>query len=150
MGLYSFLLSLRGWGREPPLPPTSPSPTQKIVNSRGYKIQFSAFLAWENSRHFVTLPLVNDVWETSAEIPYWWQATSKTSVVLLTGCSKFHSFHDQSEALPRSGQWYVISIESLRSFLRHHLAGKPVVGSQNVGCLFRLSIPSMKFNWVKY
>ena len=31
-------------------------------------------LAWENSRHFVTPPLVsprNDVWETMAEIPYW-------------------------------------------------------------------------------
>ena len=33
-------------------------------------------LAWENSRHLATLPLVspsNGVWETSAEIPYWWR-----------------------------------------------------------------------------
>ena len=32
-------------------------------------------VAWENSRHLSTLPLVsppNGVWETSTEIPYWW------------------------------------------------------------------------------
>ena len=36
-------------------------------------------IAWENSRHLATLPLVsppNDVWETSAEIPYWWRVTT--------------------------------------------------------------------------
>ena len=36
-------------------------------------------LAWENSRHLATLPLVsppNDFWETSAEIPYWWRVTN--------------------------------------------------------------------------
>jgi len=37
-------------------------------------------LAWENSRHLATLPLVsppNDVWETSAEIRYWWLVTTQ-------------------------------------------------------------------------
>ena len=37
-------------------------------------------VAWENSRHLATLPLVspaNDVWETSAEIPYWWHVTTQ-------------------------------------------------------------------------
>ena len=37
-------------------------------------------IAWENSRHLATLPLVsppNDVWETSAEIPYWWRVTTQ-------------------------------------------------------------------------
>ena len=37
-------------------------------------------LAWENSRHLATLPLAsprNDVWETSAEIPYWWRVTTQ-------------------------------------------------------------------------
>ena len=32
-------------------------------------------LVWENSQHFAMLSLVfppSDVWETSAEIPYWW------------------------------------------------------------------------------
>ena len=36
------------------------------------------WVAWENSRHFKTPPLVsprNDVWKTSAAIPYWWRVT---------------------------------------------------------------------------
>ena len=43
-------------------------------------------LAWENSRHSATLPLVfprNDVWETSAEIPYWWRVSTQVWVVFL-------------------------------------------------------------------
>ena len=35
-------------------------------------------LAWRNRRHFATPPLVSswiDVWETSAENPYWWYVT---------------------------------------------------------------------------
>ena len=46
------------------------------------------WLAWENSRHLATPPLVsppNDVWETSAEIPYWWRVTSQIWVELLIG-----------------------------------------------------------------
>ena len=45
---------------------------------------FNSF-AWEKSRHFATPSLVspsNDVWGTSAEIPYWWRVTSQISVVL--------------------------------------------------------------------
>ena len=45
-------------------------------------------LAWENSPHLATLPLVcppNDVWETRAEIPYWWSVTTQIWVVLLIG-----------------------------------------------------------------
>ena len=55
----------------------------------------------ENSRHFATSPLVsprNDVWGTSAEIPYWWRVTTQNWVLLLIGWSKFPSRHDQSEA----------------------------------------------------
>ena len=36
-------------------------------------------LAWENSRHLATLPLVsppNDVWETNVGIPYWRRVTT--------------------------------------------------------------------------
>ena len=44
-----------------------------------------------------------DVWETSAEIPYWWRVTTQIWVELLIGWSKFHKRHNQSEALPRSG-----------------------------------------------
>ena len=44
----------------------------------------SLTLAWENIRQFATLPLVsrpNDVWLSSAEIPYWWRITTQTQVV---------------------------------------------------------------------
>ena len=65
--------------------------------------QVDFLLAWENSRHFATSPVVsgrNDVWETSAEIPYWWRVTTQVWVVLLmAGWSKFPTRHDQSEAL---------------------------------------------------
>ena len=46
--------------------------------------------------------------------------------------------HDQSEALQRSGQWHVIGMELLRSFLRSHFAGKPVMALRNVGCFLKL------------
>ena len=72
-----------------------------------------------------------DVWETSAEILYWLSVTNKIWVVLLIARSKFSNWHDQSEALSRSG-WFQ------RSFLRRHFAGEPVVASWNIGCLLRL------------
>ena len=74
----------------------------KLVNLNALE----TYSAWENSRHLATLPLVssrNEVWGTSAEIPYWWRDTTQIWVVLLIGCSKIPSHHDQSEALPRSG-----------------------------------------------
>ena len=70
----------------------------------------------------------NNIVETSAETPYW-LITPQIWVVLLIG---------QSEALPRSGYWRVISMEFLRSFLRRHFAGRPSVVSRNVGCFLRL------------
>ena len=45
---------------------------------------FVATAVWENSWHLASLPLVsppNDVWETSAEIPYWWRVTTQIWVV---------------------------------------------------------------------
>ena len=63
-------------------------------------------VAWVNSRHFVTpLPvsLRNDVRETRAEISYWWRVNTQIWVVLLSGWSKFLSWHDQSEAQPHLG-----------------------------------------------
>ena len=84
-------------------------------------------VAWENGRHFSTPPLVslrNYIWATHAEIPYWWCITDQIWIVLLMGwkiCFK------QSEALPRSGYWWVISMEFLCLFLRRHFVGKPVV-----------------------
>ena len=42
-------------------------------------------------------------WRRTAEIPYWWCATTQIWVLLLIGWSKFSSRHDQSEALLISG-----------------------------------------------
>ena len=53
-------------------------PVQCQVQSRGRLTMSTQWsLAWENSRHLTTLPLVsppNDVWDPSAEIPYWWRS----------------------------------------------------------------------------
>ena len=58
--------------------------------------------------------------------------------IFLIGWIKFRTRHNQSEALPRSGQWRVISKKFLRLFLRCRLAGKPVVASRNVSCFLGL------------
>ena len=56
--------------------------------------------------NLATLPLVsppNDVWETSAKIPYWWRVTTQISVVLLIGPAAWEIWFNQSEVPPRSG-----------------------------------------------
>ena len=49
----------------------------------------------------------NDVWETSAEIPYWWRVTTSIWVMFFIGWSKFPQRHKQSEALSKFGKWNV-------------------------------------------
>ena len=78
----------------------------------------------------------NGVRATIAEIPYWWCFTTQIWVVLLIGHATWEIWFNQSEALTRSS----FSMEFQSSFLRRHLAGKPVVASQNVGCFLRLEI----------
>ena len=57
-----------------------------------YQEQSSKWLPWENCWHLV-MPLTvsppNDMWETCAEIPYWWRVTTQIWVVLLIGWIKF-------------------------------------------------------------
>ena len=64
------------------------------VQSRGRLTMSTQWsLAWENSRHLTTLPLVsppNDVWDPSAEIPYWWRVTLASSV--WNFCARFSDF----------------------------------------------------------
>ena len=58
------------------------------IKCRGISTRNWPRLAWENSQHFATPPLVsprNDVWETNAEIPYWWRVTTQIWVVILIG-----------------------------------------------------------------
>ena len=102
-------------------------------------------VAWENSQHLATLPLVspaNDVWETSAEIPYWWHVTTQDLGSAsdwscrvgnwLQPIRKYYPdlFSDTSSVLNR--------ISALVSILRRHFAGKPEVASWNVGCFLNL------------
>ena len=99
--------------------------------------------AWENRWHFATLPLVsppNEVWETNAEIPYWWHITTQIWVVLLISRAAWEIWFNRSGALPRSGKWHVISFEFLGSFLRRHFARKPEIVSPNGSCFLRLVI----------
>ena len=63
---------------------------------------------------------------------------SQSAVRRDLGWSKFPTRHGQSEAPPRFGWWYVISMEFLRSFLRRLFARKPVVTSRNVGYFLKL------------
>ena len=54
-------------------------------------------VALENSRHFVTPPMVfppNDDWVTTEKIPYWWRVTTQIWVVRLIGWNKFLSQRD--------------------------------------------------------
>ena len=56
-------------------------------------------------------------------------------------------FFNQSEALPRSGWWCIVSVEFLLSFLRHHFVGKPMVESWIVGCFLRpLSVENRRLS----
>ena len=60
----------------------------------------------------------------------------------------------QSEALPRSESWHVISKEFLRSFFRRHSVGKQVVACWNVSCFLRplteLFLSIVFFVWTWY
>ena len=69
-----------------------------------FHLKIITMLAWENSRHLATIPLVslpNDVWETSAEIPYWWCVTTQIWVVLQIGRAASQIYFNQ----PASSVW---------------------------------------------
>ena len=114
-------------------------------------------LKWSSQPDIVRLPAVMGFWalfiisnvpsqmtseERVRKLQYWWSVATKIWVVLLIGRAAWEIWSNQSEELPRSGWWCVTSMEFLRSFLRRHLAGKPVVASPNVGCFLRLP-----FSW---
>ena len=84
--------------------------------------------------------LQNDVWKTSAEIPYWCCVTTQIWVVLLIGRVAWEICFNQSEALLGSLWWCIISMKFLCLFLRCHFTGKPVVVLRKVRCFPRLAI----------
>ena len=77
------------------------------IVSRSLTEKWATKIAWENSRHLATLPLVspaNDVWETSAENPYWWSVTTRIWVVLLNGWIKFPTRTTNQKHYPDLGR----------------------------------------------
>ena len=66
-------------------------------------------LAWENSKHFATLPLVSREMTTAVETPYWWPVTYQIKEVLLIG---------------------PCSVGNLLQPISCHFAGKPVLVSK--------------------
>ena len=91
------------------------------------------------SQHFAT-PLVsplNSVWETSAEIAYSDPCSASNWMKQIL---------KQSEALPRSGQWHVISMKFLRLFFRLYFPWETSSGApRNVGCFYNICYPSWYF-----
>ena len=84
------------------------------------KVQY-CFSVHTNVRQPETLAVVSaqiNFWVMGAEISYWWRITTQIWVVFLIGWSKYTLRHDQSEALPISEKWYVISMESSDVILR--------------------------------
>ena len=96
----------------------------KVVTHRGSTVSLPGyFVAWKSSWHFARTLLIstrNDVWGLSVEIL--WRATTQIWVVLLSGRPMWEICFNQAETVIRSGWWRVISMEFLRSFLRHHFA----------------------------
>ena len=84
----------------------------------------------------------NDVWETSAETPYWWSVTTQIWVVLLIGWNKFPTIPGTTN------QKHYLDLGSDASSVWNFCAGfsdvitreKPVVTSGNVGCFSRWQI----------
>ena len=110
-------------------------------------------LAWENSRHFKTLPLVfarNDVWETSAEIPCWWRVIGQIWVSDWTCCegNLLQPIRNTTHIWVVTRHQYGISAPvSKTSFTE-----KPVVASPNVSCFLRLVLfttPKIAHLWWK-
>lgn len=51
----------------------------------------------------------------------------------MTNCLK------QSDAVPRSVQWYIVGMEHLCSFFRHHYTGKPMAALGLVSCFMAMT-----------
>ena len=115
-----------------------------ILTTRHYNT--TQVIAWENSRHLATPPLVsplNDVWETSAKIPYWWRVTTQIWVVLLISWIKFS--HAARPILSTTQLWRVTRLRYGISALVSQTSfggggGEPVVASRNVGHFFFFSV----------
>ena len=64
-------------------------------------INISASLRKQRCHHWLSPR--SDVWQTSAQIPYWWRVTTQIWVGLLIGRVAREICYNLSETLPRSG-----------------------------------------------
>ena len=91
-----------------------------------------------------TISPQNDVWETSAEIPYWWRVTTQIRVLLLIGCATCEICFNQSRALPHwvvtHHQYGISALVSQTSFhgetvggiMKCHLFSQATVMAENL------------------
>ena len=108
------------------------------VGGDGFKIRlWKKFLVLSTTVKNERLTLCNPRLEYTFLMSYWHHPTCLSCILMTnhfpdlgSASDKMKQFFNQSEALPRSGQRYIISIEFLRSFLRCHFGEKPVMASQ--------------------
>ena len=97
-------------------------------------------LAWENSRHLATLPLVcppNDVWKTSAEIPYWWRVTTQVWVVLLCSASDWSCrVGDLIQPIRGTTQIWVVTLHQYGTTVKFNIISISLIASRNVLLVF--------------
>ena len=92
---------------------------------RRNKIIWNNNLAWKNSQYLATPPLVlrNNVWGTNAD-DLWWRITTQC-FWLVVPRGKFVLTNQRHYPHLGSDTWFCT--EFLRSFLRRHFEGEPVV-----------------------
>ena len=111
---------------------------QDIPSSSENKVlnQAPMNLAWENSQHFATPPLVsmwNDVWTTSAEIPYWWCVTTQISLFKITFAFPFFFFPKLTlEATVSTCKFSILIPIYLLEGLKHFVLGDYFIYSPNL------------------
>ena len=83
----------------------------------------------------------NDLWWTSAEIPYWWQLITRLHSYTDLGSTSDETkqIFNQSQIVPISGWWQVISMEFLQSFLKRYITRSNGVVKCRLLCRARLN-----------
>ena len=129
-------------------------------SSRGHKafnrhyliLNPELWISWENSPHLATLPLVsprNEVWETSAEIPYWSRVITHTWVILVFWLvMPRREFPSTSQTWLVTRHQYVISaILPQTSF---HREGSGGVAKQSIKCEIKCLIELLPSDFCLY
>ena len=76
-------------------------------------------VAGENSRHFVTPPTTsprNDIWETGAEIPYWWHVITQ---IWVRASDWLKQISHAALPIRSTSQIWVVTLSSVWNFCAH-------------------------------